>query len=53
MFDKISVPFAEVWMHDKDSKAHLEFHTAIANAGTGTCRRGAYEHGCEFAPVGR
>ena len=29
----------------------MEFRLATGNAGTGTCRRGAYEHGCEFAPV--
>ncbi|MGH2152936.1 hypothetical protein ACQ1Z6_15660, partial [Enterococcus faecalis] len=30
---------------------HLEFRRFFGNAGTGTCQRGAIEHGCEFAPV--
>jgi len=29
----------------------LEFRPAPGNAGTGKCQRGAFEHGCEFAPV--
>ena len=29
----------------------MEFRLASGNAGTGKCQRGAYEHGCEFAPV--
>jgi len=29
----------------------LEFQIISGNAGTGMCQRGAYEHGCEFAPV--
>ena len=29
----------------------MEFRIASGNGGTGTCRRGADEHGCEFAPV--
>ena len=29
----------------------MEFQIISGNAGTGMCQRGAYEHGCEFAPV--
>ena len=29
----------------------MEFRPATGNAGTWTCQRGAYEHGCEFALV--
>ena len=29
----------------------MKFRLASGNAGTGKCQRGAYEHGCEFAPV--
>ena len=29
----------------------MEFRLFSGNAGTGMCRRGADEHGCEFAPV--
>ena len=29
----------------------MEFRLVIGNAGTGTCQRGAFEHGCEYAPV--
>ena len=48
MFDKMSVRFVEVRMHN-----NLEFRLATGNAGTGMCQRGAFEHGCEFAPVAR
>ena len=40
-----------VQMRNKGCKGHLEFRIASGNGGTGTCRRGADEHGCEFAPV--
>ena len=29
----------------------MEFRPTTGNAGTGKCQRGAFEHGCEFAPV--
>ena len=48
---RMSVLFSKVRMHDKGGKGHLEFRIASGNGGTGTCRRGADEHGCEFAPV--
>jgi len=51
MFDSLSVPSVEVRMPKKGCKGHLEFRPATGNAGTWTCQRGAYEHGCEFAPV--
>ena len=37
--------------HEKDCQEHLEFRAKTDNAGTGKCRRGAIEHGCELAPV--
>ena len=51
MFDKSTERFAEMRMHDKGCQGHLEFRLATGNAGTGMCQRGAFEHGCEFAPV--
>ena len=51
MFDKMPVLFAEVRMLFNDCQGHLEFRPAPGNAGTGKCQRGAFEHGCEFAPV--
>ena len=51
MFDKISVLYAGMRMHEADCQGHLEFRLFFGNAGTGTCQRGATEHGCEFAPV--
>ena len=53
MFDMITARFAEVRMHFKGCQGHLKFRLASGNAGTGKCQRGAYEHGCEFAPVAR
>ena len=51
MFARIATRFAEVQMPDKGCQGHLEFRLATGNAGTGMCQRGAFEHGCEFAPV--
>ena len=51
MFDKIAVRFVEMQMPYNDCQGHLEFRLATGNAGTGMCQRGAFEHGCEFAPV--
>ena len=51
MFDSLSVPSVEVRMPKKGCQGHQEFRPATGNAGTWTCQRGAYEHGCEFAPV--
>ena len=51
MFDKIAVRFVEMQMPYNDCSGHLEFRLKTGNTGTGMCQRGAYEHGCEFAPV--
>ena len=38
-------------IHYKACRKHLEFCFITGNAGTGKCQRGAFEHGCEYAPV--
>ena len=38
-------------MHEGGLLGTYEIRSEIGNAGTGMYRRGADEHGCEFAPV--
>ena len=38
-------------MHEGGLLGTYEIHSETGNAGTGMYRRGADEHGCEFAPV--
>ena len=40
-------------MHEGGLLGTYEIRSETGNAGTGMYRRGAYEHGCEFAPIAR
>ena len=51
LFDRIAAQSVRHKYIIKSARSTWEFRPTTGNAGTGKCQRGAFEQGCEYAPV--